>query len=595
MSSSNFFLIDTYKKIKNKLPDYVLKSIVKLLPFYLISSIFEILGLVILFPIIKIIIEPSYIQKNKYILVLYDSLHFKNNITFVLFLFCSITLIFIFKNFIILLITKKQTKIAFGLASRLSLEKYNSYLNRPYSFHSENNTAVLLRNFTQMPFELILYGIMPFIAILSELFILLLIISAITIYDPILFWSLIAFTAPFLYFYTKTYKKKLKNISDKRDTESSYMYKLGLQSMEAFREMIVFNKKDYFKPIYKKTVDSFSKSLSDIYTINSFSPKIVETVAILSIFTIFISGYFLNKDINTMAQFLIVFTIAAYRVIPSMNKIILSSNYIKSSAYIFEYFDKSDDSSKTEPLKFSSVKIGDIEFKDKIEIRDLSFSFQNTNKNVINKLNLSIKKGQTIGIIGTSGAGKSTLLNILLRLYEETTGGIYIDDTKIEKINLQSWYKLVSYVPQNITLMDASIIENIAFGIVKEEIDFDLLQKVVIQSQLENFIDNLPKGLHTEIGEKGIKISGGQRQRIGIARALYHGGSILIFDEATSSLDNETEEMLTESINNLSHKDLTIIIVAHRVQTLKFCDAIYKLEQGEIISGPKTFNEIKTI
>ncbi|MHB8403765.1 MAG: ATP-binding cassette domain-containing protein, partial [Bacteroidia bacterium] len=345
--------------------------------------------------------------------------------------------------------------------------------------------------------------------------------------------------------------------------------------------MIVFNKKEYFKPKFKKTVDAFSKALSDVYLINAFSPKIVETVAILAIFSIFIFGYLLHKDITMIAQFLIVFTIAAYRVIPSMNKIILSSNYIKSNSYMFQYFNKVDDSQVIENKKSDNEEVKDISFNQKLEIKDLSFKFHNKNSDTLHHLNLTISKGQTIGIVGTSGAGKTTLLNILLRLYEETNGGIYIDNTKINKTNLHAWYKLVSYVPQNITLLDATITENIAFGISKENIDNNVLKKVIAQAQLQDFITNLTDGINTQIGEKGIKISGGQRQRIGIARALYHGGQLLIFDEATSSLDNETEQMLTEAINNISHKELTIIIVAHRIQTLKYCDAIYKLDNGE--------------
>lgn len=475
------------------------------------------------------------------------------------------------------------------MASRLSLEKYNSYLNKPYAFHSNNNTAILLRNFTQMPFDLIQYLILPFIAIINESFILLLITTAITIYDPLLFWSLVIFVAPFLFIYSTIYKKKLKEISTIRDKESAYLYKLGLQSMEAFREIVVFNKLEYFKPIYKKTVNRFTKSISEAYTINSFSPKFVETVAVLAIFSIFISGYFFNKNLSELAQFLIIFAIAAFRIIPSLNKIILYSNYIKSSFFIFDHFNIFDDEVEPNHSKKNHLeKTEDIQFNKQLELKNVSFAFENKTDTVLKNLNLNIKKGETIGIIGTSGSGKSTLLNILLRLHEEQTGGIFIDGKKIDKSSLAAWYKLVSYVPQNITLLDASITENIAFGIPTKEIDTILLNKVIQQAQLESFINQLSEGVNTQIGEKGIKISGGQRQRIGIARALYHGGKILIFDEATSSLDMETEEMLTEAINNISHKELTIIIVAHRIQTLKYCDVIYKLEKGEIISNQQT-------
>lgn len=586
MKGNRFFLYETYINIRYKLPPYVLQSMIRLIPIYLLSSIFEIFGLFVLFPVIKVIMEPAIIQQNKYVNFLYTALHFENNISFVLFLFSSVTLLFLLKNFLIYVISKKQISVAFKLASRLSLEKYNLYLNKPYSFHSNNNTAVLLRNFTQMPFELINYLVLPFVAILNELFILILVIATITLYDPLLFWSLILFTTPFLFVYNKVYKKKLREISSKRDEESAHMFKLGLQSMEAFREITVFNKTSYFKPVYKKAVDRYSKSMSETYLMNTFSPKFVETVAVLAIFSIFISGYLLNKDLAVLAQFLIIFAIAAFRVIPSMNKIILSSNYIKSSSYIFQHFDIATENITSVAKEKEQENTQTIDFREKLEIRDLSFGFEEQKRNVLNKLNLTIKKGQTIGIIGSSGAGKSTLLNILLRLFEEKSGGIYIDNNKIERSKLAAWYKLVSYVPQNITLLDGSIRENIAFGCTEEEIDHNLLNKVIRQAQLEAFINELPEGPKTQIGEKGIKISGGQRQRIGIARALYHGGKILIFDEATSSLDTETEEMLTESINNISHgeDELTIIIVAHRIQTLKYCDAVYKLENGEIKS-----------
>ena len=584
MAGNRFFLLDTYQNIKHKLPSYVLKSIIRLFPIYLISSFFELFGLFILFPVIKIIIEPGIIQENKYVNFLYVKLNFHNNISFVLFLFCTVTILFVLKNFFIYLISKKQITVAFKMASRLSLEKYNSYLSKPYSFHANNNTAVLLRNFTQMPFDLIQYLVLPFIAIINESFILLLIVATITFYDPLLFLSLIVSMAPFLFIYNRIYKKRLSAISARRDEESAYMFKLGLQSMEAFREIAVFNKSGYFKPIYKKTVDRFSKSVSEAYLINTISPKFVETVAVLAIFSIFISGYLLNKDLAALAQFLIIFAIAAFRIIPSLNKIILFSNYIKTSSYIFQHFEATNEYNSEEERKKSGTSQEEIKFTDNLELKNLSFTFENKKESVLNNLNLTIKKGDTIGIIGSSGSGKSTLLNILLRLYQEQTGGIYIDGNKIEKANLSAWYKLVSYVPQNITLLDGSIIENIAFGIVRSDIDQNLLAKVIKQSQLEPFINELPDGANTQIGEKGIKISGGQRQRIGIARALYHGGKILIFDEATSSLDTETEEMLTESINNISHQELTIIIVAHRIQTLKYCDAIYKLESGAIKS-----------
>jgi ATP-binding cassette, subfamily B, bacterial PglK len=582
MNFKNILLFKTYLKIKERLPEYILSETIKLIPLNFISSIFEIIGLFILFPIINIIIDPTLIEKNQLVNIIFIKFNFPNHISFVLFLFGSATFLFLFKNFLIYLISKKQINVAHNLATRLSFDRYVSYIKSTYYFHANNNPAVLLRNFVQLPFELINYIILPFVTIINEFFILFIIIIGITFYDPILFWSLIIFMIPFFFIYNKFFKKKLNDISLRRDKESAALFKLGLQSMESYREIIFFDKIDFFKPKFKRNLDEYSKSMAEVYLINSFSPKFVETIAVIAIFLILLFGYFLEKDLNALAQFLILFAIATFRLIPSMNKIILSFNYIKASSSVFNHFDF-----KSEKNSFKSIKNNEtfstISFNKTLEIKELSFGFEEKN-NILKNINLTIKKGSTIGIVGVSGAGKSTLLNILLRLFEETKGGIYVDDVKVNKSNLSSWYRLVSYVPQNITLLDGSIRENIAFGIPENEINNELLNSVIKQSQLEDFIRLLPKGTYSEIGEKGVKISGGQRQRIGIARALYHGGQVLIFDEATSSLDNETEEMLTESINNISNKNYTIIIVAHRIQTLKYCDVIYKLENGILLN-----------
>jgi ABC-type bacteriocin/lantibiotic exporter with double-glycine peptidase domain len=345
--------------------------------------------------------------------------------------------------------------------------------------------------------------------------------------------------------------------------------------------MVIFNKKSYFRPLYKKAVDSYTKSISEVYLMNTFSPKIVETVAVLGIFSIFLGGYLLNKDIEMLAQFLIIFTIAAYRVIPSMNKIILCSNYIKSSHYLFQYFDKAEDQSFQAGAETDPGTIPPMDFNEKLELRDVSFAYKSKSEPVLDRVNLLIKKGESVGIIGSSGSGKTTLLNILLRLYTEDQGGIFVDGIKVDRHNLVGWYKLVSYVPQDIILLDGTVVENIAFGVAPENIDQVLLKKVIDQAQLGAFVRDLAQGVDTPIGEKGVKISGGQRQRIGIARALYHGGKILILDEATSALDSETEHSISESINQLS-ESLTIILIAHRLNTLKHCKKIYKMENNRL-------------
>ncbi|MEW6468160.1 MAG: ABC transporter ATP-binding protein [Bacteroidota bacterium] len=586
---TNNLLSNTYRKIRNNLPDFVFASVKRLLPLYLITSLFEIFSLVIIFPVINILIEPGSIARNPYLLFLYEYFRFDNAVSFVLFLLCVIALFFILKNMIIYLTSRVQTRIAFEIASKLAFRKYSAYLSRPYDFFTDNNTAVLLRNFAQIPFELVTYVILPFAIILNEVLILSLIVIIMCSFDPLLFLAIIVFALPFALIYNSLYRKKLKDISDKRNRESATIYKMGMQSMDGFREMTVFNKLDYFKPFFQKSLNDYTRTYSDIYFLNQFSPKIVETVAVICIAGIFTAGYLFGKDLQSLGQFLIIFSLAAFRMIPSMNKIILSGNYIKSTAFALDYFDKHEGE---EPRPQNTVSGPAISFKRALEIKDLHFSYKGSAKSVLGGINLEIRKGETVGIIGPSGSGKTTLLNILLRLYTESEGGIYVDGIKIAQSNIKEWYDLVSYVPQNITLLDGTIKENIAFGIDPLSIDPGLLRSVIERAQLKDFVGSLPMKEDSQIGENGIRISGGQRQRIGIARALYHGGQILIFDEATSSLDAETERTLTEAINNISHQELTIIIVAHRIQTLKYCDRIYRIANGKLDPSPLTYSEL---
>ena len=589
MDQKSNFLKETFRNIKTKLPTYVLRSISKLIPFYIVSSLFEIFGLITLIPVINVIIDPEVIRRNPYLHFLYERGGFQSHLKFATFLLCIATFIFILKNILLFFISKIQNNIIFELTRKLSFNKYNSYLDKDYDFHTENNSSVLLRNMTQIPFELVVYVIQPFALLLNEFFILFLIVLGVAIYDPLLFLTIFIFILPFVFLYNRLVRTRLHKLSKRRDAEGAKMYKMGLQSMENYREIIVSNKKDFFRPLFKKALDTFSHTMSAVSELNLATPRLVETVSVLSLFVIFMAGYLMGRDINTLAQFLVLFAIACYRMIPSINKIIQSSNFIKSSFYVFNYFNKSDfDNTPSGTQEKANTE--KIIFKDKIELKDLSFQYKTQNYPVLDQLSLTIQKGDIIGVMGTSGSGKSTLLSILLRLYTEQSGGIFVDNIKIDQNNLLSWYRLLSFVPQNIVLLDGNIKENIAFGVPAKEVDEEKLNLVIQQAQLGDFVKTSPRGVLSEIGEKGIKISGGQRQRIGIARALYNNSEILIFDEATSALDMETEQMLSESIHHISKSNITMIIVAHRQETLKYCSKIYKIENGKAVEHSHTRN-----
>jgi len=265
---------------------------------------------------------------------------------------------------------------------------------------------------------------------------------------------------------------------------------------------------------------------------------------------------------------------AAFRMIPSINRILAALQNLKYYSSSIDVISKElFDSPIIEKNKPSS-----FEFNNKITVDNLDFSYKK--KKILEGINLDIEIGETIGIVGESGSGKSTLVDLLNGLLKPTKGTIKVDNRNIEEF-ITSWQLSIGYVGQEIFLIDDTIKANIAFGIEEEKIDHNKINQVLKASQLSKFISELENGVETMVGDRGIQLSGGQRQRIGIARALYHNPSVLIFDEATASLDDQTEKQVMKSIYNLK-QNKTMIIIAHRISTLNQCDKIYEIQHGQI-------------
>lgn len=579
-----------YKNIVNHTPNYVKKTIFKLLPLVFISSLVDIFGLLIILPILKIILEPHIIQENSHLHWLFNKLQFSSEMQFVAFLLASTVCFFIFKNIIAYHITSSQSKLSFKVATNLVINQFERFIKKPFQFHTEYKTGDLLRSIIEIPYNFVNGILLPLVVIINEIIVASIIFIALVIYNPLLFLSVFFFVAPVFFLYTRIQKKKLKAVSLERDQSHTEMFSRGRQGLEGFREIILFDKLNYFKPRLEDAVDRFSQAFGKIYVYNGFSPRVIEGIAVLSIFGIFLTGVFLEYQITVVASFLTTFAIAAYRLIPSINKGILSYNNLKSSEFVFEHLDKLE-VEKNNCIKVAKGSFIPLNFSSKIEINNISFKFQDSSNRIIKNTSFTIYKGETIGIIGESGSGKTTLLNIFLMLLKQDLGDIKVDGIDLTEDLKHRWYKTISYVPQNVIIIPGSILENVTFGIPNEEVNYKKLEEVIEKSQLKDLINDLPLGVNTKVGGSGLNISGGQRQRIGIARALYHSGSILIFDEATSALDKETEYQLTESIKNLSNQNYTIIIVAHRLETLRYCDKIYKIDKGKI-GTPMSYQEI---
>jgi ABC-type multidrug transport system fused ATPase/permease subunit len=329
----------------------------------------------------------------------------------------------------------------------------------------------------------------------------------------------------------------------------------------------------------------YNRSHQVRWVINLIPPRALEVIAVIGIAITFSYTYVVLKDPEQVYSFIAMFAAAAFRILPSFNRLLIAVMGMRSHLYTLDYLEDG-----LLPQELERTEVRPLKFERGIEFRNLSFAFDDTGTAALRKVNFTVKKGEKIGIIGESGSGKTTLMNILLRFLDESEGGMYVDDYRLEVNDKASWRAMVGYVKQDVFLMDATLQENVAFGETIPEIDQERLRESLDQASLTKFVESLPEGLNTIVGEQGSKVSGGQKQRIGIARALYSRAQVLVFDEATSALDTETEQAITESIEQISGGQ-TIFVIAHRITTLRFCDRIFEMRNGQLVAE-HTYEEL---
>jgi len=383
----------------------------------------------------------------------------------------------------------------------------------------------------------------------------------------------------------KVFKPKLNKIGAKNQALQSRIAKWRIQATYGLKDVKVLNREEFFVRNYFET-GSVGADVARNYAVLNNSPRLlIETTfigSVLAYIVIYING---GGDTASILTTLTTFALAAIRVLPSVNRI---NTYITEIAYtqpsLDFVYENLQEGMKTDAMlaeRKANSQVEKLKLEDKIELDNISFHYPDSDKYIFEGAHMEVPKGKSVGIMGTSGAGKSTIVDVLLGLLHAQSGTITCDGVDIFK-NYESWLAQIGYIPQSIYLIDESIRDNIAFGINADKIDEERIWKVLEEAQLKEFVEELPEGLDTTIGDRGVRLSGGQRQRIGIARALYNDPEILVFDEATSALDNDTEAAVMEAVNSF-HGKKTMVIIAHRLNTIEKCDIIYKVEDKKLI------------
>ena len=478
-------------------------------------------------------------------------------------------------------------KFSFSSGSDLSVKMYKRTIYQPYSVHLNRNSSQVISGVT-IKTNILIQIIGQVLVLLTNLFIVTSILIILLYLNPLVAIIVFSFFGFSYFCIFKFTQKKLSNNSNLISSKLTLIIKNLNEGLGCIRDIVLTGKQPYYVDLYKRADFGLRKAQGSIQFI-SLSPRYVMDA--VGIVVIAIIAYFMtlqNTGILEAIPFLGALGLGAQKILPLMQQSWSAISTIKGNHGSLE--DTFNLIEQSTPINFEKKNIPSLPFKKEILLKNISFRYSSKLPFVIKNFNLSIKKGSRIGFIGKTGSGKSTIMDIVMGLLDPTEGLFLVDGKIVSKKNMRNWQRIVSHVPQVIFLSDASIEENIAFGIPVDEIDHNRIKSVAKMAQIDELIESLPKKYKSLIGERGVRLSGGQRQRIGIARALYNNAEIIIFDEATSSLDTETERVVMESINSLS-KNLTILIIAHRITTLKNCDVIISLENGNIVNTG-SYNEI---
>ncbi len=556
----------------------------------LIGGLLETVGVSMLLPVVQAIMDPEQLMENELVGKVTDALHIETSRQLIILMLGALIALYVVKNAYLLFQTYVQNTFVTRNRNRMISRVMREFLNRPYEEYLGADIPTVFRlTDSDIPnaFQLILVMIQMVTEIVVAGFLCIVLVVVSPVMSLFIFCIFLGMTLMI----TKVLKPRLNAIGHKNQQIQSRIAKWRIQSIYGLKDVKVLHREEFFVRNYYESGAIGADVARNYAVFNNLPRLLIETIFMASML-LFIMLYMLRGgNITVLIPQLSAFAVAGIRVMPGTNRI---NTYLSEIAYSQPCLDylyenltanmKMDVNGSVTGLARGAgaqAQESRTHLQDKIVLDHITYAYPNTEKNIFTDAHMEVKKGQSVGIMGPSGAGKSTVVDILLGLLRVQEGTITCDGANIFD-NYADWLSKIGYIPQSIYLIDESIRDNIAFGIDGDKIDDRRIWEVLEEAQLKEFVEELPEGLDTTIGDRGVRISGGQRQRLGIARALYHNPEILVFDEATSALDNDTEKAVMDAINNF-HGRKTMVIIAHRLNTIAKCDVIYKVDGEKIV------------
>ncbi|MBN1545866.1 MAG: ABC transporter ATP-binding protein [Syntrophaceae bacterium] len=536
-----------------------------------VSSLFEMLGIGLILPIVAVLARPELMEQNRYLIMVYRIFNPSSHENFIVALCLALIALFAVKNLFLAFQCYIQTQFTLRKGAELANRMFSNYIHAPYRYHLNKNSGYLVGN-VSLATTLSHCILFPFMLLCTETAVVTVITITLLVLSPWITLGLILTISLISLAVYYPLRRVNYNLGRTMQHESLEINKFALQGLKAIKESKIRNTEDFFSAEHETHRNAYNRVFAKMLFMGNLPRFMIEVLIVGAGLATLIILILSGKTPGSVVMILTLFAASAIRLMPSLSRIQYNLTMIRQYSYSFSAL-------------FSDIEDFEVEYKKdlghlmglskNISLRNISFSYPNQQGMVLQDFSLDISRNSSVALVGATGCGKTTLVDVITGLLKPGKGAVEVDGVNIEE-NLAGWQRMIGYVPQFIFLLDDTVRSNVAFGLPPDSIDDNKIAECLRLAQILDFIESLPNGINHQIGENGIQLSGGQRQRIGIARALYNNPQVLILDEATSSLDNDTEKAFVDALKNL-HGKLTIIMIAHRLTTVENCDNIVKM------------------
>ena len=557
---------------------YILQVLVVIMAFT------ELLGIASIAPFMALVGDISILEKSGFIADLYQASNLNDPLDFVFYIGLLVLIALTFSTLVSMFTTWRLSMYGAKIGADIGSRLYTYYMQEDWQFHASGSSAQLTKQISIEAIRVTNGIVQPLMRMNAKLVLSVIISISIFVYDPIIATiGLAIFILAYLILYSLV-RKKLASNSIKLSEVAGDRFRLMNEGFGGIKDVLLLNRSHDFTERFQESSRSFALAQGNNSALAQVPRYFIELMAFGSIITLILVLIKTHQgNLGEVLPILAVYALAAFKLLPALQQIYTSLSEIKGASAAFESikYDLENSLDHKKPI-IKKQLMANLELNEKIVLDDISFSYPGKQKLAVNGVTMTIPANSVVGLVGASGSGKSTLIDLLLGLLTPQSGNLYMDSTCITSEKKRAWQDMLGFVPQSIFLSEGTISENIAFGLPAKDIDLGKVTKALELANLTELVAQLPDGINTKVGERGIQLSGGQRQRIGIARALYHEAEVLVFDEATSALDGITERIVMDAIHEFSGKK-TIVMIAHRLKTVEKCDVIYLMEEGRIV------------